>query len=287
MNATAKSYSEAFKIGQPLNGGGISVIVASKRPNFSAGELVSVHIGWEQFTVIPNGFPAQKIVNPLDLPLEFFLGILGMPGATAYHGLLDIGDPEAGDTVYVSGASGAVGLCVGQIENIKGCRVVGSAGTDAKADLLMKEYGFDYAFNYKSVKSQAEVLKEACPKGIDVYFDNVGGETLDIVLTLMNTHGRLVECGMISQYNGAGYGLKNMMQVVGKQLRIQGFIISSQLADISFVKRFATDMLKWISEGKLKYQTTVVDGIENAPAAFVSMLKGANTGKQIVKIASL
>ncbi|KAJ3256415.1 hypothetical protein HK103_005544 [Boothiomyces macroporosus] len=286
MNTAAKSYSAPFTIGQPLTGGGISEVVESQRDGYAKGDLISSHIGWEQYTVVPAQQPIQKIVNPLNVPLSYFLGILGMPGATAYHGLLDIGEPKEGETVFVSGAAGAVGLVVGQIAKIKGCRVVGSAGTDEKVEQLVSTFGYDAAFNYKTVASQHDKLKELCPKGIDVYFDNVGGETLETVLSFMNTHGRLVECGMISQYNAEKpYGIKNLMLVVGRQLKIQGFIISSQLASKDFVTRFVGDMTKWIKEGKLSYTETITDGLENAPQAFVDMLKGANTGKQIIKIA--
>jgi len=285
MNVNAKSYTAAFELGKVLTGGGISEIMASEREGYAVGDVVSAFIGWEEYTVLPAAVPATKIVNPLNVPTEYFLGILGMPGATAYHGLLDIGEPKEGETVFVSGAAGAVGLIVGQIAKLKGCHVVGSAGNDEKVDLLLKEYGFDAAFNYKTVESLPAKLKELCPKGIDVYFDNVGGETLDVVLTLMNVYGRLVECGMISQYNTQEpYGLKNAMLLVGKQLKMQGFIISPQLAQPAFMKRFISDMLTWISEDKLKYAVNIVEGLDNAPAGFVGMLKGENTGKQIIKI---
>ena len=288
MNTKAKSYSAPFEIGKVMQGGGISVCLESKRDGFVAGDIVSAMIGWEEYSIASADTHLQKIVNPLNVPLEYFLGILGMPGATAYHGLLDIGEPKAGDTVFVSGAAGAVGLVVGQIAKLKGCRVIGSAGTDEKVALLLKDFGFDAAFNYKTVQSLPETLKFLCPKGIDVYFDNVGGETLDTVFTLMNVRGRLVECGMISQYNSTTpYGLKNTMMIVGKQLKMQGFIISSQLADPAFMKRFVGDMVTWFKDGKLKYSINRVVGVENAPSAFVSMLKGGNVGKQVVEIAKL
>ena len=197
MYTKGKSYSAAFELGKTLNGGGVSRVLKSENELYKTGDIVAAHIGWEEYTLIPKGVNPQKIVNKHNLPLSYFLGILGMPGATAYHGLLNIGMPIEGNTVFVSGAAGAVGLVVGQIVKIKGCRVVGSAGTDEKVDVLVKEFGFDYAFNYKTVSDQKTKLQEVCPNGIDVYFDNVGGETLDIVLTLMNVHGRLVECGMV------------------------------------------------------------------------------------------
>ncbi|KAJ3301380.1 hypothetical protein HDV03_000982 [Kappamyces sp. JEL0829] len=290
MNTGGKSYTSAFQLGKPLSGGGIAVVAKSNREGYQEGDLVTAHIGWEEYTILPSALPAQRIVNPLDVQLEYFLGILGMPGATAYHGLLDIGEPKAGETVFVSGAAGAVGLVVGQIAKIKGCHVVGSAGSDEKVDLLLNEYGFDAAFNYKTVANQAETLAQLCPNGIDVYFDNVGGETLDIVFTLANTFARFVECGMISQYNATPenrYHLKNTMMIVGKQIKMQGFIIGSQMGNKDFMKRFVTDMMSWIANGKLKYRVSVVEGIQNAPQGFVDMLKGSNIGKQVIKIADL
>jgi NADPH-dependent curcumin reductase len=286
MNTKAKSYTDPFVLGQPLSGGGICQVVESKRDGLKKGDVVSGFIGWETFTKINKGQSLLRIENPLNVPLEYFLGVLGMPGATAYHGLLDIGEPKEGETVFVSAAAGAVGLIVGQIAKIKGCRVVGSAGSDEKVDLLVKEFGYDAAFNYKT-QDQSKTLRELCPKGIDVYFDNVGGETLDTVIAQMNVFGRLVECGMISQYNAKeAYGVKNLMNIVGKQLKMQGFIISSRMGDRDFMKRFMSDVSNWIKDGKLKYAVNLVEGIENAPSAFIGMLKGANTGKQVVKIAS-
>ena len=288
MNTKAKSYTAHFELGKVMTGGGISQVIKSRREGFEAGDIVSGMIGWEEFTVISSDSYLQKIINPTNAPLEYFLGILGMPGATAYYGLLDIGQPKKGDTVFVSGAAGAVGLVVGQIAKLKGCKVVGSAGSDDKVATLLDQFGYDAAFNYKTVQSLPETLRKLCPNGIDIYFDNVGGETLDAALLVMNTHGRLVECGMISQYNASTpYALKNTMLIVGKQLKMEGFIISNQLGDQSFMNRFVGDISGWIKEGKLKYAVHVAHSIDQAPSAFVNMLKGANTGKQIVQIAKL
>lgn len=285
MNTTAKSYSASFQLGKPLDGAGIGQVVESRREGFLPGDIVSINTTWTEYAVLPAKVGAFKIVNPLNVPLEYFLGPLGMVGATAYHGLLNIGQPKEGNTVFVSGAAGAVGLLVGQIAKLKGCRVVGSAGSDIKVKALVEEFGYDAAFNYKSVTSWPETFKEHFPKGIDVYYDNVGGIQLDTTLLFMNPRGRLVECGMISQYNGKGPGLQNLIQVVGRQLKIEGFIIAAQMADREFMKKFLTDMLTWIKEGKVKYAVNVVDGIENAPLGFVSMLKGGEKlGKQVVKV---
>ena len=287
MNTTAKSYIGAFVIGEPLQGGGIAQVVKSNRDGLVKGDIVSTFIPWSEYAVLPKEANLLK-VNPIPgLPLSYFLGILGMPGMTAYAGLLDIGLPKEGETVFVSGAAGAVGLVVGQIAKIKGCRVVGSAGSDEKVKALVEEFGFDAAFNYKTT-AVAQGIAELCPKGIDVYFDNVGGETLDAVLVAMNKFGRIIACGMVSQYNATqeqAYGIKNLMMVIGKEIKIEGFIVSSRM-NPEFFQRFHKDMTAWISQGQLKYTENVVQGIDNAPKAFIGMLKGANTGKQIVEIHS-
>jgi len=204
-----------------------------------------------------------------------------------HHGLLDIGVPKAGDTVYVSGAAGAVGSLVCQLAKIKGCKVIGSAGSDVKVEMLKKDYGCDGAFNYKTVNNFGEELERLAPNGIDVFFDNVGGETLDTVLTLMNTHGRIVVCGMISQYNGEVYHFKNLAEVLTKELKVEGFIILGHMTSPEFMGRFTKDIFGWIKEGKLKYASHITKGIENVPSAFVGLLKGKNVGKQVIKVADL
>jgi NADPH-dependent curcumin reductase CurA len=281
MNTSSKSYVGAFQLGKVLQGGGIGEVMESQSNHIKVGDIVSTMIGWEQYTVVSDA--AVRKVDNIGVPLSYYLGVLGMPGATAYHGLLNIGEPKPGNTVFVTGAAGAVGLVVIQIAKIKGCTVIASAGSDEKV-ALCKSLGADHTFNYKT-QSTRDALKEFAPNGIDVYFDNVGGEVLDITIEFMNVHGRLVECGMISQYNAeTPYGIKNLMMVVGKQLKIQGFIISTQLADKSFMQQFAKDVVQWVTEGKLKYTETITEGIENAPSAFVGMLKGENKGKQIIKL---
>ncbi len=205
-----------------------------------------------------------------------------MPGMTAYVGLLDIGQPKEGETVYVSAASGAVGQIVGQIAKIKGCRVTGSAGSDAKVGFLINELGFDAAFNYKTVDSLGAGLMEVCPDGNDVYFENVGGKMLDAVLMNINPFGRIVACGMISQYNlKEPEGVKYLGQVVGKKLRIQGFIVSDHMNRRAAFQR---DVGGWLKSGQLKYREDIAQGLDNAPAAFIGMLKGENMGKQVVQI---
>ncbi|KAI8927772.1 hypothetical protein BC831DRAFT_497609 [Entophlyctis helioformis] len=275
MNTTAKSYSAPFTIGKPMQGGGVAQVIAGSRGDITVGDTVSTFIGFESFSVLPAQLPAQKLDTSAPLPLSYYLGIAGMPGATAYYGLIDLCTPKAGETVFVSGAAGAVGLVVGQIAKIKGLRVIGSAGSDDKVALLKNEFGFDEAFNYKTVSSVAAALGAAAPKGIDIYFDNVGGEHLEAALTHMNTHGRIAACGMISQYNGESYHIKNLVSIIGKQIKIQGLLIGQQLASPEFMKRFATDIKTWVH---------IVEGIENAPEAFVGLFSGINTGKLIIKL---
>ena len=208
---------------------------------------------------------------------------MGMPGMTAWIGLLDIGEPKEGETVYVSAASGAVGQVVGQIAKLKGCRVVGSAGDDEKVAYIRDELGFDAAFNYKTVGSLTGALRETCPDGIDVYFENVGGAMLDAVLATINPFGRIVACGMISQYNlENAEGVKNLMVIVGNRVKFQGFIVSDHF---NRMPEFIGEMAGWVSSGKIKYRESITQGIENAPKAFIGMLKGENFGKAVVEIA--
>jgi NADPH-dependent curcumin reductase CurA len=206
-----------------------------------------------------------------------------MPGMTAWVGLLNIGKPKEGETVYISAASGAVGQVVGQIARIKGCRVVGSVGDDAKLGYILDELGFDAGFNYKTVESYGAGLKDTCPDGIDVYFENVGGKMLDAVLARINPFARIVACGMISQYNlEKPEGVHNLINMVGNRVLMQGFIVSDHYDQLP---KFQAEMAGWLKDGKLKYRETVTRGIENAPAAFIGMLKGENFGKAVVHIA--
>ena len=209
-----------------------------------------------------------------------------MPGMTAYFGLLEIGKPKPGETVFVSGAAGAVGSLVGQIAKIKGCRVVGSAGSQQKVDYLTGELGFDAAFNYKDVKDYAAKLQEVCPNGIDVYFDNVGGPLTDAVFTQINVGARIVVCGQIDQYNATRppRGPRLFWHLIVKQARAEGFLV------FQFASRFREgqqQVAQWIKEGKVKYQETIVDGLEYAPAAFIGLFHGENVGKQLVRVAKL
>ncbi|KAI8926067.1 hypothetical protein BC831DRAFT_458329 [Entophlyctis helioformis] len=288
MNVTVESYLPPFVLGQPMSGGIIAQVVAGTRGDIGPGDVVSVVAGFESMMVIGARTHAQKIDDAASsaVPLSYYLGIAGMPGATAYHGLVDICKPKAGETVFVSGAAGAVGLVVGQIAKLLGCRVIGSAGSDDKVSLLKSpEFGFDAAFNYKTVPSVAEALAAAAPNGIDCYFDNVGGEHLDAALSLMNIKGRVAACGMISSYNGeTAYTYNSLGRIFARQISIQGFLISEWLANREWMREFTKAVGTWIAEGKLSYREHVVEGIENTPDAFVGLFKGENTGKVIIKV---
>ncbi|KAJ3299540.1 hypothetical protein HK104_008515 [Borealophlyctis nickersoniae] len=288
MNTKAKSYIPPFEIGKTLQAGGVARVervAGSGVEGLSKGDVVQGFLGWEEYTIAPaKGL--KKVDTSMQIPLTYYLGVLGMPGLTAYGGIKKILNPKPSETIYVSGAAGAVGLVVGQVCKAMGCYVVGSAGSDDKVEMLLKEAKFDAAFNYKTVESYDKALEKHCPKGIDGYFDNVGGEMLDAVLKVMNTHGRIAICGAISQYNATEpYGIKNLVQVIKNRLLLQGLLASDFFSDSALVSDFFTTVGKYVKEGKIIYKEHVVEGVEKAPEAFVGMLKGANTGKQIVKVA--
>jgi NADPH:quinone reductase len=277
-----KSYAEPVKIGGLMVGGAVGKVLHSNHADFKQGDIVEGQFGWQQYAS-SDGKGVRKI-DPTLAPISTAVGVLGMPGLTAYFGLLDICHPQAGETLVVSGAAGAVGSFVGQIGKIKGCRVVGIAGTDEKVDYLVNELGFDAAFNYKTTDNYVAKLKELCPNGIDCYFDNVGGAITDAVFILMNTRARVSICGQISQYNleKPEMGPRILLTLLlTKQAKAEGFLV------FQFAERYAEglrQMAEWIKEGRLKYTETIAEGIENAPRAFISMLQGDNTGKQLVKI---
>jgi NADPH-dependent curcumin reductase CurA len=276
-----ESYVPPFQLGEPLTGGCVGQVIASKGGDFEVGDYVLGMQGWREYYV-SNGEGLMKI-DPKLAPLQSYLGVTGMPGLTAYVGLLDIGQPKQGETVFVSAASGAVGSLVCQIAKLKGCRVVGSAGSDEKVAWLLNEAGVDAAFNYKKVKDLKAELGVLCPNGIDVYFENVGGEHLEAALAHMNRYGRVVVCGLISQYNAtkAVPGPSNLGATITKRLMIKGFIVSDHYDRLP---AFYADMGRWIAEGKVKWKETIIDGIENAPQAFIGLFKGENFGKMLVKI---
>ncbi|MDE0964871.1 MAG: NADP-dependent oxidoreductase [Candidatus Latescibacteria bacterium] len=276
-----KSYFTPFALNTPLDGQSIGEVVACNHPDFKTGDFVAGFGGWREH-FIAQGSDLSPI-DPEIAPLQTFLGTLGMPGMTAYVGLLDIGRPVAGETVFVSAASGAVGSIVGQIAKIKGCRTIGSAGSDEKVAWLVDEAGFDAAFNYRRIDNLNAELARHCPDGIDVYFDNVGGEHLQAAIAQMNLHGRIALCGMIGQYNAteAVPGPNNLMLAVGRRLALQGFIVSDHYARR---EAFLADMSDWIAAGKIKWRETVVTGLEQAPDAFIGLFRGDNFGKMIVEL---
>jgi hypothetical protein len=275
------SYVPPFQIGEPLAGACVGQVVASRNAGFPVGDYVTSARGWREYYV-SDGTDLIKI-DPRLAPIQTYLGTLGMPGMTAYVGLLDIGLPKAGETVFVSAASGAVGAIVCQIAKIKGCRVIGSAGSREKVSWLMNEAGIDGAFNYKETEDLVAEVGKHCPKGIDVYYENVGGKHLEAALEHLNLFGRIVMCGMISQYNATEPepGPRNLFYMTTKRLTVRGFIVSDHLDRRS---QFLGDMSQWIAEGRIKWKETIVAGIENAPKAFISLFKGENFGKMLVKI---
>lgn len=279
--SAAKSYAEPAKVGEPMVGGTVSQIVESKNPQFHEGEFVLGQDGWQAFAV-SDGKNLRKL-DPSEAPISWSLGVLGMPGLTAYVGLLDIGKPKAGETVVVSAAAGAVGSVAGQIARIKGCYVVGTAGSDQKCAYVTNELGFDACINYKSADLRT-ALNETCPNGIDVYVDNVGGAVLDAVLQHVNVHARIPLIGSISQYNEAKptHG-PNLRPVLTNRVLIQGIIIFDH---VQRTPDFLRDVSQWLRDGKIRYRQDVVHGLENAPRAFIGMLKGENIGKRIVQVSA-
>ncbi|MCH6160133.1 NADP-dependent oxidoreductase [Streptomyces marispadix] len=277
-----KSYVPPFKLDEPMSGGAVGIVVASEAEGFAPGDHVLHDLGWREFAT-PRAKHVTKVSAEL-APLTTYLGVLGMPGLTAYAGLLEVASMKKGDAVFVSGAAGAVGSQVGQIAKLKGAsRVIGSAGSDEKVRLLTEEYGFDAAFNYKS-GPVAKQLKEAAPSGIDVYFDNVGGDHLEAAISSLNVHGRATICGMIAQYNATEppAAPRNLAMVIGKRLRLQGMLVMDHQ---DLMPKFFEEVSGWIRSGELKYRETVVEGFENAVDAFLGLLKGENTGKMIVGLA--
>ncbi|NLU71637.1 NADP-dependent oxidoreductase [Streptomyces sp. HNM0575] len=277
-----KSYVPPFKLDEPMTGGAVGIVVASQAEGFAPGDHVLHDLGWREFARLRAKYATK--ISPELAPLTSYLGVLGMPGLTAYAGLLEVASMQKDDAVFVSGAAGAVGSQVGQIAKLKGAsRVIGSAGSDEKVRLLTEEYGFDAAFNYKS-GSVTEQLKEAAPSGIDVYFDNVGGDHLEAAINRLNVHGRATICGMISQYNSTEppAAPRNLAMVIGKRLRLQGMLVMDHQ---DLMPQFFEEVSGWVRSGELKYRETLVEGIEQAADAFLGLLKGENTGKMIVGLA--
>lgn len=275
-----KSYIEPVGIGEVMRAGTVGKILKSSDDNYQEGDYVYGHCGVQQYAVAPTKGLIK--VDPNLAPLERYLGVLGMPGMTAYFGLLETGQPQAGETVVVSGAAGAVGTVVGQIAKIKGCRVVGIAGGQEKCDYLVNELGFDAAIDYKN-SSVAKELKSACPDGVDVFFDNVGGDILDAVLTRINMKARIVICGAISQYNNTTpvKGPSNYLSLLVNRAKMEGIVVFDNAKNYG---KAAAEMAGWIAQGKLKAKEHVVEGIENFPETLLMLFKGENFGKLVLKV---
>lgn len=276
-----KSYIEPVPLGAVMPGGAVGVVAQSRHPEYQVGEVVLGGWGWQDY-----GLCDGRGVSNVDVtlgPVSTALGVLGMPGMTAYFGMLDVGAVKKGASVFVSGAAGAVGSVAGQLARIEGCRVAGSAGSDAKVRYLLDEARFDAAFNYRTVPSLDKALREACPTGIDVYFDNVGGPMTDAVFPLLNDHARVVVCGQIDQYNSteAPTGPRLLWHLIVKRARAEGFLVFDYASRYGEARQA---MARWLREGRLVYHETITEGLENTPKAFIGLFSGENLGKQLVKV---
>jgi NADPH-dependent curcumin reductase CurA len=276
-----KSYMPPFQLDAPLEGGAVGEVVVSEDPSLSPGDVVLHGLGWRDHALTRAG--AVRKVDADAAPQQAYLGVLGMPGLTAYAGLIDVAGLREDDLVFVSGAAGAVGGIAGQIAKLRGHRVIGSAGSPEKVEYVTGELGFDAAFDYHDGKV-ADLLAEAAPDGIDVYFDNVSGEHLEAAIGALNRYGRVAMCGAISVYNAAGgaAGPRNLHLAIGKRLTLRGFIVGDHR---HLMGDFLREVGIWLSEGRIRYRETVVEGLESAPAAFIGLLNGQNVGKMLVRLA--
>jgi NADPH-dependent curcumin reductase CurA len=277
------SYAKAVHPGEVLVGGVVGEVVESSDPRIAQGDIVEGMLGWQEYAVAPA--KSLRKIDPSQGPISTALYVLGMPGLTAYFGLLDICRPQPGETVVVSGAAGAVGSLVGQIAKIKRCRAIGIAGSDDKVRFTTHDLGFDGGFNYHTTEDYGSKLKDLCPNGIDIYFDNVGGTITDEVIKHINTRARIAVCGQISLYNAdkPETGPRWLSQLIVKQAKVEGFLVM-QFADR--YEEALKQLAAWLRDGKIKYREDVVDGLENAPSAFIGMMQGKNIGKQLVKVAA-
>ncbi len=275
-----RSYAAKVELGQVMTGETVGEVIDSRNAKFHKGDMVAARAGWQQYA-LSDGGDLRKVDAEL-VPISTYLGVVGMPGVTAWIGINDIGQPKAGETVVVSAASGAVGSVAGQLAKTKDCRVVGIAGGQEKCDFVVKELGFDACIDHRAGNLQ-QALAAATPKGIDVYFENVGGPILDAVLARCNPFARIPLCGMVSQYNAVErYGVQNLMMAVGMRIKLQGFIVSDHLARWPEALK---ELTRGVRDGRIKYRETVTEGLQNAPRAFIGLLKGENFGKQLVKLA--
>ena len=280
MNET-KSYVQPFELNKPIQSGIIAEVVDSKQAEFDIGDYVSGNLDWKEYQ-ISSGKGLHK-VDENEAKLSAYLGVLGMTGLTAFLGLTEIGLPKNGETIVVSGAAGAVGTIVGQIGKLFGCKVVGITGSDEKVALLKSKFQFDYAINYKTTLDLKEAIKAECPNGVDIYFDNVGGEISDAVLANINKHARLPVCGAISLYNNTTVSLGPRLQpiILTKSATMRGFIVGD------FIEKFPDAMKQltiWLKENKITFIETIIDGFDNIPQAFIDLFEGKNEGKMIVKV---
>ncbi len=280
----AKSYAPPFQLNEPLTGGVVAIVTESKADSFTTGDYVLGALPWRENCIVN-----EKEIHKIDAtiaPASYYLGVLGMTGLTAYLGLMQIGKPKSGETVVISAAAGAVGIVVGQIAKILDCRVIGIAGSDKKTNLLTEEFGFDQAINYKTTTNLKKAIAEACPDGVDIYFDNVGGEISDAVISLMNFHSRIPLCGQISLYNNTDNATGPRLQpmLLTRSILMQGFIVG----DYKSLFPEATQQLsQWVKEGKLKFTETIIHGFDQLPAALLGLFNGENEGKMIVQAADI
>ena len=273
------SYAAPVNINDVMCGHTVSEVVESRNPGFQPGDVVAGYDGWQQYAA-SNGKDLRKL-DPAGAPISTALGVLGMPGATAYVGLLDIGQPKAGETVVVSAASGAVGSIVGQLAKVKGCRAVGVAGSAEKCRYVVEELGFDACINYKT-DDLVPALRAACPQGIDIYFENVGGKVFAAVLRVLNRNARIPLCGMIAEYNATSDpGGPNLRPLLVHRALIKGFIVSDHNDRLP---AFLKEMTPLVGEGRIKYREDIVDGLDAAPSALIGLFEGKNFGKMLVRV---
>ncbi|KAF2017712.1 NADP-dependent leukotriene B4 12-hydroxydehydrogenase [Aaosphaeria arxii CBS 175.79] len=288
-----KSYSPPFELGKPITNRTIMKVIKSNSPKFQPGDVIisALPTPIEEYSVLSQPYTdkAWKLENPYNLDPKIFLGALGMPGLTAYSSFYDIGQPKKGETIFISAASGAVGQIVGQLAKHEGLKVIGSVGDDKKLDFIVNELKFDAGFNYKKEKP-ADALARLAPNGIDIYYENVGGEQLEAALDAITNHGRIIACGMISQYNvvpADRYPIKNLMHVVAKRLTMRGFIVGDDNMGPRYAKDHQEKLQKWIADGEFKTKMSITEGIDAGVDGFLGMLKGENFGKAVLEIAKL
>jgi NADPH-dependent curcumin reductase CurA len=289
----AKSYSPPFTLGEPITNRGISRVIKSDDPRFKEGDVVCTYGGTptEEYSALSAELTktVRKLENPYNLDPKIFIGALGMPGLTAWSSFYEIGEPKKGETIFISAASGAVGQLVGQLAKHEGLKVYGSVGDDAKLDFIINELKFDGGFNYKKEKP-ADALARLCPEGIDIYYENVGGEQLEAAINAMKNFGRIIACGMISQYNLAPadmYPIRNLFQVVAKRIKMQGFIVGDPRMGPKYAKEHQEKLQKWISDGTFKAKMSTTVGMDNAIDGFIGMLEGRNFGKAVMVVSEL